>query len=85
MTDIDALRADLADYMRIANAEATRAERLAEALLCVLPFAEHSDSCGDHDAYNNAAVPTCGCGLEAIREHADELLHPTAAQEGDSD
>lgn len=30
--EIEALRADLADYMRIANTEATRAERLAEAL-----------------------------------------------------
>ena len=31
--EIEELRADLADYMRIANTEATRAERLAEALL----------------------------------------------------
>lgn len=30
--EIEALRADLADYMRIANTEATRAERLSEAL-----------------------------------------------------
>lgn len=30
--EIEALLSDLADYMRIANAEATRAERLAEAL-----------------------------------------------------
>jgi hypothetical protein len=30
--EIEDLRADLADYMRIANTEATRAERLAEAL-----------------------------------------------------
>lgn len=30
--EIEELRADLADYMRIANTEATRAERLAEAL-----------------------------------------------------
>lgn len=30
--EIEALRADLADYMAAANSEATRAERLAEAL-----------------------------------------------------
>lgn len=30
--EIEALRADVADYMSIANAEANRAERLAEAL-----------------------------------------------------
>ena len=33
--EIEALRADLADYMRIANTEATRAERLKEVLLAV--------------------------------------------------
>lgn len=36
--EIEELRADLADYMHIANTEATRAERLAEALLDVREF-----------------------------------------------
>lgn len=47
--EIKALRADMADYMRIANVEATRAERLAEALqdLIALPEATEQLRCLD--------------------------------------
>lgn len=56
--EIEALRSDLADYMRIANAEATRAERLAKALqklaaharpTCSLLWDEAQAALRDHD------------------------------------
>ena len=86
--EIEALRAEVGELHMHANqrdqyavekaAQALdwkkRAERLAEALLNILPFVEHSDSCGDRDAYNLAEVRTCDCGLDGIREHADALL-----------
>lgn len=52
-----------------------RAERLAAALLNVLPYVEHADHCGDCDSYNNADWPTCGCGLGSTREEADAALN----------
>ena len=72
---------DTAKWHRIAMDMMERAERaedeaaaLREALLNLLPFAEHEDRCGDHDAYNGAQVPTCDCGLDAIRAAADAAL-----------
>jgi hypothetical protein len=51
---------------------------LLEALRALLPFAEHSESCGDHDAYNGADVPTCGCGLDStIAFVRDTLIKAT--------
>lgn len=68
---------------RVATVDETR-ERLAhlfaaapellEALFALLPHVEHSDSCGDMDAYNNADVPTCGCGLDSARERANAAI-----------
>lgn len=47
---------------------------LIEALQAILPYAEHSDSCGDHDAYNHAEVPSCGCGLDSAKEQAGAAI-----------
>ena len=56
--EIEALRADLADYMRIANTEATRAERLSEALR--VAEAALADS-GDADREPGDDVAWCEC------------------------
>jgi len=54
------------------------APELLEALRALLPFAEHSEGCGDHDAYNGADVPTCGCGLDStIAFVRDALIKAT--------
>jgi len=47
---------------------------LLEALIALLPHVEHHDSCGDHDAYNNVEVQTCGCGLDAAVEYARSAI-----------
>lgn len=50
------------------------APELLEALFALLPHVEHADNCGDMDAYNNADVPTCGCGLDSARERASAAI-----------
>lgn len=50
------------------------APELLEALQRLLPHAEHAESCGDSDAYNNADVPTCGCGHDAAIELAIDAI-----------
>lgn len=60
---------------RFANARLiAAAPDLLEALFALLPHVEHADSCGDMDAYNNADVPTCGCGLDSARERANAAI-----------
>ena len=63
--ETEALRADLADYMRIANTEATRAERLTEALRSILYYIEEGGYGYGHSCERVARA----------------ALHPTAAQE----
>lgn len=50
------------------------APELLEALQSLLQHVEHADSCGDHDAYNHASVPTCGCGLDSALELAQAAI-----------
>ena len=50
------------------------APELLEALSSLLPHVEHHESCCDHDAYNNAEVQTCGCGLDAAVECAHAAI-----------
>lgn len=50
------------------------APELLEALHMLMPHVEHAESCGDADSYNNADVPTCGCGLDAALELAHEAI-----------
>ena len=38
------------------------------AVEALLEFADHHESCGDTDAYNNADFETCGCGFDSARE-----------------
>lgn len=58
---------DVAQCLLVAK---ERAEKAAEALKL---YGQHSDSCGDHDSYNNIplAEQTCGCGLNAAIAAAD--------------
>lgn len=49
-------------------------EQFREAVEALLPFAEHSDSCGDLDSYNNASTPSCGCGLDGARERLLSII-----------
>lgn len=56
-----------------------RAE-LLEALQLLIPHAEHAESCGDSDAYNNAVVPTCGCGLDSTVELARAAIAKAGAK-----
>lgn len=56
---------------RAPSNDARDAVTLLEALL---PYAEHADSCGDMDAYNNADVQRCGCGLDSLKELVHEAI-----------
>jgi hypothetical protein len=57
---------------------------LPELLLSLLlPYAEHHESCGDHDAYNNAEVATCGCGLDALKEQSLAAIEQNARAGGE--
>ncbi|MFY0184308.1 hypothetical protein ACTT2I_05160 [Stenotrophomonas sp. PUT21] len=38
------------------------------AVESLLEFADHHESCGDTDTYNNAEFETCGCGFDSARE-----------------
>ena len=40
---------EMTDYARAAVA----------AMQAMLPYVQHSDSCGDHDAYNGATIQSC--------------------------
>ena len=70
-TEIEALRADLADYIAAANSEATRSERLAEALRLYMSAGFGNST----DFYKQA---------EAKRV-ATEALYHTTEQENDSE
>lgn len=54
--------------------ESAAAPELLEALHRLLHHADHSEGCGDSDSYNNAGVPTCGCGLDSATEFAHEAI-----------
>jgi hypothetical protein len=80
--EIEELRADLADYMRIANTEATRAERLAEALRDARDYVttalrEEREKFAGHEDCSD--IP----GIEADLHKIDSALNPTAAREKD--
>lgn len=47
---------------------------LRAALEAILPYAQHADSCGDMDAYNNVAMPRCDCGLDLAKSAAYDAL-----------
>lgn len=49
-------------------------EQFREAVEALLPFAQHDDSCGDHDAYNNSSIPSCGCGLDGARDRLLSII-----------
>lgn len=49
-------------------------ERLETLLAAIRPYAQHADSCGDMDAYNNASVESCGCGLDSLLDAASDAL-----------
>lgn len=70
----DSMRQAYSDQTVQAERAEAEAAGLREALLNVLPYAEHSDECGDMDAYNNASVPRCGCGLDSIKEAAGKAI-----------
>lgn len=44
------------------------------AVESLLEFADHHESCGDSDSYNNAEFQTCGCGLDSAREQIWDAL-----------
>lgn len=48
--------------------------RLKSLLEDLRPYAQHADSCGDMDAYNNASVESCGCGLDSLLDAVSDAL-----------
>ena len=51
--------------------------RVAELEAAIRVYGGHLDDCGDMDSYNNADVPTCGCGYDAIRDALSAVTtHP---------
>jgi hypothetical protein len=81
LADDVAIAADIVDPATQMPSEANArliaaAPELLEALRFLLPHVEHAhaDSCGDSDSYNNAEVPSCGCGLDAAVESAHAAI-----------
>lgn len=62
----------------------SRNAELEAAIHRLIPHTQHADSCGDMDAYNNADVGSCGCGLDSAIEFAAEALARTPAKGNDS-
>ena len=44
------------------------------AVESLLAFADHHESCGDSDSFNNAEFQTCGCGFDSAREQVWDAL-----------
>jgi len=77
--DIPRLRAEVDAAYDLFNvidtARPAKAEGEARALLeSLLPFAEHHESCGDADSYNNSTFQSCGCGLDSLKEAVSEFI-----------
>ena len=66
-----------------AEALVKEVEALRGALVRILPYVQHSDCCGDMDVYNNAAFPSCGCGLDAAVDFANEAIDAARAEARD--
>lgn len=71
-------RCQMDDEIERLIGEKTVAERRVvelEALLAAIRlYAQHDDACGDMDAYNNATIESCGCGLDSLLDASSEAL-----------
>jgi hypothetical protein len=57
-----------------ADAAERRVAELENLLTAIRPYAQHADECGDMDAYNNARIESCGCGLDSLLDAVSEAL-----------
>jgi hypothetical protein len=57
-----------------ADAAERRVAELENLLTAIRPYAQHADECGDMDAYNNASIESCGCGLDSLLDAVSEAL-----------
>ena len=62
------------DAEKRADAAERRVGELEALLAAIRLYAQHDDACGDMDAYNNATIESCGCGLDSLLDAASEAL-----------
>ena len=66
--------AGIDELKRRADAAERRVGELEALLAAIRLYAQHDDACGDMDAYNNATIESCGCGLDSLLDAASEVL-----------